>query len=191
MVVQYANVIIYTNTHTHTHFKILSKSPILTFSIFIDDGDHHPEQRQQHPPPPHVDHHQTMSTAPAATSVDDNDSHHWPPSLPYVDHYQMAIIATAATTTTISVDDDSGHHHLLHLPSTPTLTHTTHRPSLLAHVTEMLWSMVILALIAQGLAATVTRVLTVTNPLPLDGPPMPHVYVLLLLVQHCHSHLSP
>ena len=135
-------------------------------------------------------HHQTASTATAATSVDNNDSHHQPPPLPCIDHYQTAITATTTTTTTISIDDDSGHHHLLHLPLTPTLMHTTHCPSLLAHATKMLWGTVTLALTAQGLAAMVTRAFPITSPLPLDGPPIPQVYVLLLLVQHCHSHLS-
>ncbi|KIM69163.1 hypothetical protein SCLCIDRAFT_19789 [Scleroderma citrinum Foug A] len=69
-----------------------------------------------------------------------------------------------------------------------------HHPSLLAHTTKMLWSAVVLALVAQGLTATVTRVLTVTNPLPLDGPPMPHapppsavlsVFSLSIRTQEC------
>ena len=43
----------------------------------------------------------------------------------------------------------------------------------------MLWGAVTLALTAQGLTAMVTRALPITSPLPLDGPLIPQVCVVV------------
>ena len=70
LVVQYADIIMYTNTHIHAYFKNLSKSLILAPSTTtsIDDDDGHHQHANNNDPATNDD------DNPTTTNDDDNDS---------------------------------------------------------------------------------------------------------------------
>jgi len=130
--------------------------------------------------------------------MDDNNGHHWPPPLPdatttiSIDdngghhHHCMSTI-----NITISIDDD-GSHHLLHLdPYSESLTHTMHHPSLLTHMTEMLWGMVALTLAAGARSNGYKSPYRHKSPSPRWAPPHALSVHVIVASTAVAIHISP